>query len=94
MVKLLKKRNCQNKTVSTRGLTLANKSNKGQVNLNSHETHMQSQIHAGVDILGLPLSPLELSQLKEMRNNELRAAQEQQKHAALFSGISRVIFPF
>ena len=51
---------------------------------------MQTQIHAGIDILGRPLTPMELTQLKEQRATELRAVQEQQKHASIFSGISRV----
>ena len=71
---------------------LGTKNNRSQVNLNSHETHMQTQIHAGIDILGRPLNPMELTQLKEQRTSELRAAQEHHKHAALFSGMSRVSF--
>lgn len=67
------------------------KNNRSQVNLNSHETHLQTQIHAGIDILGRPLTPLELTQLKEQRASEFRAAQEQQKHATFFSGMQKVL---
>jgi hypothetical protein len=62
--------------------------------LNSHETHMQTQIHAGIDILGRPLTPIELTQMKEQRASEFRAAQEHQKHASLFNGMPKVVQGF
>jgi hypothetical protein len=55
---------------------------------------MQTQIHAGIDILGRPLTPIELTQLKEQRATEFRAVQEQQKHASLFNGIPKVALIF
>jgi hypothetical protein len=59
--------------------------NKSQVNLTAHETHHQSQVHAGVDVLKPPLSPMELSLMKDQRDRELRQAQEQHKQNLLLA---------
>ncbi|KAJ3092994.1 chromatin modification- protein VID21 [Quaeritorhiza haematococci] len=60
-----------------------------KVNLIAHETHQQSQTVAGIDPNARPLTPLELSALKERREKELR----QQTQDRQFYGQTRVPGP-
>lgn len=54
------------------------KTNRNQVNLNAHETHEQSQISAGVDLLKPPITSSEATALKDRRD---RVIMEQQRNA-------------
>ncbi|TPX41319.1 hypothetical protein SeLEV6574_g06157 [Synchytrium endobioticum] len=47
-----------------------------QINLAAHETHQQSQVQAGVSLDNPPLTPLQLGQLKERRDKEIRSLHE------------------
>lgn len=50
-----------------------------KLNLSVHETHLASQASAGVQIGAPPLTPIQVSRLKERRDAELRALAEQRK---------------
>ncbi|KAJ3297377.1 hypothetical protein HK104_000547 [Borealophlyctis nickersoniae] len=60
-----------------------------KINLIAHETHLTAQTQVGVDIHGRPLSPFELSLLRERREKELRQAQDP-RHHPMHAGYGRL----
>ncbi|KAJ3343714.1 hypothetical protein HDU93_006626 [Gonapodya sp. JEL0774] len=53
-----------------------------RVNLTAHETHLQSQMGAGIDVNVPPLDPLAMSALKAQQDAKVRQQQEAQRMAA------------
>ncbi|KXS21899.1 hypothetical protein M427DRAFT_281361 [Gonapodya prolifera JEL478] len=60
-----------------------------RVNLTAHETHLQSQTMAGIDVAGAPLDPLALSALKAQHDAKIRQQQEAQRMAAQQQALNR-----
>ncbi|KAK5667260.1 chromatin modification-related protein VID21 [Batrachochytrium dendrobatidis] len=73
-------RKCAKKREMTR-MPMA-KPNKHQVSLVAHETHLQAELQAGIDPSAQPLTPLELSLMKERRDKPMFDQHRQAIYAA------------